>query len=52
MLVKAQGDADFIASYNKNIGRPVAMNSSGTIGGLDADFVLVPAAFVAVTKQL
>jgi hypothetical protein len=51
VLVKAQGDADFIASYNKNIGRPVGMYS-GTSGRLGADGALVPAAFVAVTEQL
>ena len=40
-----------LASYNNQIGRPVGMYS-GTIGGLLADGVLVPAAFVAVTEQL
>ena len=47
----AQGDADFAASYNKQIGRPTGIYS-GTIGGLGVDGVLVPAAFVAVTEQL
>ena len=51
VLVKAQGEADFTASYNNQIGRPVGIYS-GTIGGLVADAVLVPAAFVAVTEQL
>ena len=48
----AQGDAGFTASYNNHMGNPVAINSSGVIGGLGADDVLVPAAFVAVTEQL
>jgi hypothetical protein len=47
----AQGDADFTASYNNQIGRPVG-TYPGTIGGLLADGVLVPAAFVAVTEHL
>ena len=40
-----------LASYNNQIGRPVGIYS-GTIGGLGADDVLVPAALVAVTEQL
>jgi hypothetical protein len=51
VLVKAQGDAGLLASYNNQIGRPVGMYS-GTIGGLLADDELVPTAFVAVTEQL
>ena len=47
----AQGDADFTASYSNQIGRPVGIYS-GTIGGLLADDVLVPAALVAVTEHL
>jgi hypothetical protein len=33
-----------LASYNNQMGRPVAMNSSGVTGGVLADAVLVPAA--------
>ena len=51
MLVKAQGDAGLLASYNNQIGRPTGIYS-GTIGRLDADAGLVPTAFVAVTEQL
>ena len=51
MFSHAQGDADFTASYNNQIGRPVGIYS-GTIGGLLADDELGPAAFVAVTEQL
>ena len=40
-----------LASYNNQIGRPTGVYS-GTIEGLVADAVLVPAAFVAVTEQL
>ena len=40
-----------LASYNSQIGRPTGLYS-GTIEGLLADDVLVPAAFVAVTEQL
>ena len=36
-----------LASYNNQIGRPTGMYS-GTIGGLLADGVLVPAALVAL----
>ena len=50
-LERAQGDAGFAASYNSQIGRPTGIYS-GTIGGLLADGVLVPAALVAVTEQL
>ena len=52
MFSDAQGDAGFTASYNNHMGNPVAINSSGVIGRLGADAVLVPAVFVAVTEQL
>ena len=52
MPEEAHGDADFAPSYNNQIGKPVAMNSSGVTGGLVADDLLVPAALVAVTEQL
>ena len=51
MFSDAQGDAGLLASYNNQIGRPTGIYS-GTIGGLVADAVLVPAAFVALTEQL
>ena len=50
--MNAQGDAGFAASYNNQIGGPVAMNSSGVTEELLADDVLVPTALVAVTEQL
>lgn len=40
-----------LASYNNQIGKPTGIYS-GVIGGLDADGVLVPAAFVAVTEHV
>ena len=52
MFSDTQGDAGFAASYNNHIGNPVAINSSGVIGRLGVDAVLVPAVFVAVTEQL